>query len=222
MLSLRAAPDAPELCGLLPFIVWSVNICLERCEYFYFVALAVGVDLCCHLIREQVKLTPGELHIGQRKHTCCEKSFILLHVKINIYPRMCKWHWPWHPGASGTWMMTQWRGSKPEHGWWLKDTNTGDRECYQHVRVSHLLGHQARHLAVISTFIIKTWRMRRLDFTQWTNAPCHINGWTSYFDGPVPGEWVPGRGYYLFRRIIFWPAFNSPIHHEIEINFVPE
>ena len=59
MLSLTATPGAPELCGLLPFNVLRLNICLERCEYFYFVALAVGVDLCCHLIREQVKLAPG-------------------------------------------------------------------------------------------------------------------------------------------------------------------
>ena len=74
MLSLTATPGAPELCGLLPFNVLRLNICLERCEYFYFVALAVGVDLCCHFIREQVKLSPSELHIGQRENTCRGKS----------------------------------------------------------------------------------------------------------------------------------------------------
>ena len=86
MLSLTATPGAPELCGLLPFNVLRLNICLERCEYFYFVALAVGVDLCCHLIREQVKLTPGELHIGQRKHTCCGKSLYSAACKNKYLP----------------------------------------------------------------------------------------------------------------------------------------
>ena len=69
MLSLREARDAPKLCGLLPFNVFNVNIYLERCEYFHFVALAVGVDLGRHLIRKQVKAAPGELHVGQRKNT---------------------------------------------------------------------------------------------------------------------------------------------------------
>lgn len=52
-------------------------------------------------------------HLSGKKY---KLLFCLYEYNLIIYPRMCKWHWPWHLGAFWTWMMTQWRGSKPE-GW---------------------------------------------------------------------------------------------------------
>ena len=42
----------------------------------------MGVDLGRHLVREQVEVSPGQLHVGQREHTYSSQT---VNIGFNVF-----------------------------------------------------------------------------------------------------------------------------------------
>ena len=67
--------------------------------------------------------------------------------------RKCSWHWPESSATSGIWRRTPSQENKSETQTEVQITR--DVNKYQHVRIGHLFGHQARDFAMIGSFKIE-------------------------------------------------------------------